>query len=120
MLAVVGRSGGPAAGGHGFGAGGAGTGPVVEIGAPQPLPALVAVQLGGGALPAGVVDGHHRLAAPPRHPAVPPLAEGGEDAPQVPALGGEDVVVAGRVLGVEPALPHVVVDQALQTRGEER
>ncbi len=44
--------------------------------------------------------------------AVTPLAHGGDDRPQVAALVGEAVVVAGRVFGVGDPHEHAGIDEA--------
>ncbi len=66
-------------------------------------------RLGDRAAP--LVDDLHRR---PRRGCVtvPPLPHGGEDGPEVPALVGEPVVVAWRVLGVRDPRQDARVDQA--------
>jgi len=82
------------------------------------LAALRADRHGCGDVPAGSVLGLHGRAAGCR-PSVAPLPHGHYHVPQVAALGGEPVFRARRVIGVGDPLEDFVVDEVVQTLGED-
>ena len=68
--------------------------------------------------PAGGVPHPERRTAG-RRPSVAPLPHGSHDVPQIPALLGEAVLRAGRMVLVGHSVEHTVVDQTVQPLGED-